>query len=185
MRSSMRAALPRRRGRGGPPRGLILGPSLGGTCARDEAFRTRRVNQALKALHLGQGDPPAKVRKLIVAAAFVVEAGLGAFLCLHHPSPLLHLLERTVERAWGQTPASIGAAPDLLHDGVAVQLLVAQSHHDVKHRRSEGQVALRSFGCLIAHARPPRRLHLRIVSLRVYPQWYYSEDRSSAQRDLH
>src|SRR5215204_3624875 len=95
--------------------------------------------------------------------------------------------KRAVEGARSEASLSIGAAPDLLHDGVAVQLLVAQSHRDVKHRRGKGQVALRSFGCscTIAHARLPRGLLLRIVSLRVYPQWYYSEVRSSAQRDLH
>jgi hypothetical protein len=44
------------------------------------------------------------------------------FLCLHHQPPLLHLPQRAVERAWGQTPASLGAPPDLLHDGVRVVL---------------------------------------------------------------
>ncbi len=70
-----------------------------------------------------------------VPAALVVEPGLGALLCLHHPSPLLHLPQRAVERAGSETSLAGGAAPDLLHDGVAMHLLVAQGHHDVKHRR--------------------------------------------------
>src|SRR5918999_496437 len=97
----------------------------------------RRVNQALQTLRLSASHPATEIRYPVVAAALVVELGVGALVGLLYQPLGEHALDRTVERPRPETHLAPGPILDLLHDPVPVPLLIRQRQQDVQHRRRQ------------------------------------------------
>ena len=55
-----------------------------------------------------------------------------------------HPLDRSVQRARPHARGALGEALDLLHDGVAVSILIGERQQDVRDRRGQGQEVSRT-----------------------------------------
>jgi hypothetical protein len=88
---------------------------------------------------IGLGDRRAPAGNTVIAAALVVELGgrtLAQFLdqlLVEHP------LDRAIQGARTELEVTVRARRDILHDRVAVAVLVGQGHEDVKRRRGKGK----------------------------------------------
>ena len=93
-----------------------------------------------QAVGLGHRHRAAAVGQAVVAAALVVERGIGARAALHDQPVLRQPPDDRVERARAELHLAVGAARHLLDDGVAVLLAVGQGHQHLEHRRREGEM---------------------------------------------
>ena len=85
----------------------------------------------------------------VIAAALVVERGVGPLVGLLHHSGGEHALQAAIERAGAELQGVIGLARHVLHDAVPVTLLAGQRQQDVEDRRGERKQILRDGGLLI------------------------------------
>ena len=85
----------------------------------------------------------------VVAAALVVEGGVGPLVgFLHHPGGE-HAFQAAVQCAGAELQRVVGLARDVLHDAVPVTFLVGQREQDVEHRRRKGEQFLRRLSFVI------------------------------------
>ena len=84
-------------------------------------------------------DAVAEVGEAVVAAALVVELGVGALGDLLEQALVDHALDRAVERARAHRHRAAEKVLDVAHDGVAVLLAAGQRHDDVHRGRRQRQ----------------------------------------------
>ena len=75
----------------------------------------------------------------VVAPAFVVERRVGSVIALLDQAGCQHALDRAVERSRAHLHLTLRHQLHLLHDGVAVFLIIGQRQQDVEDRRGQGE----------------------------------------------
>ena len=127
-------------GRGTAGRGSTRSPAITRVQASGRDVRalrssvSRRCTSAAHTRSPGGGDP-------VVAAALVVERGVGTLVALLDQAVGEHALDRAVERARAHAHGAVGELLDPLHERVAVLLTVAERQQQVEHRRGQGLAA--------------------------------------------
>src|SRR5579859_1646703 len=106
-------------------------------CTRQERLATRHPQRLFKSLRLGENDLLTEARQPVVAAALVVQRGIGPFICFDDQSIEQHLFDGTIERSWPDTHPSPRVRCNLLHDTVAMPLAIRQGEQDVENGRRE------------------------------------------------
>src|SRR4051794_29014719 len=117
------------------------------TYAASQALRTesagaRQLQKRCQAGRLGTGDRRAKWRNPVVAATLVVELGHRPLAQLDDETLLEHPLNRAIQRSCAERDLAVRSTRDLLHDGVAVQVVARQREQDMEGRRRQGQQRL-------------------------------------------
>jgi hypothetical protein len=98
---------------------------------RNQSRGARIRQQPLQPARLGDGDLAAERREAIIATAFVVVAA-GAFVELFDQAVFQHSMDRTIERAGAEADSAFGPRCDVLHDGVAVAVMIRERYQDVE-----------------------------------------------------
>src|SRR5579859_2234131 len=112
-------------------------------CTRQERLATRHPQRLFKSLRLGESDLLAEARQPVVAAALIVQRGIGPFIRFDDQSIEQHLFDGTIERSWPNTHLSARVRGNFLHDTVAMSLAIRQGEQDVKNGRRERKHGLR------------------------------------------
>ena len=149
-------------------------------CAARAGLPIRRLRRATCG-HLGvtqrfgPDGPLAERGQAVVAAAFIVQVRVGAFIgFLDHPG-FQEALDGAVQGAGAHLDPAAGALGHFLHDGVAVAFAVRQRQQDVKYRGGErGHLARFSMSCR----------HNRILRSQIYPLRIYSRRRGFCQQGI-
>ena len=96
-----------------------------------------------EAIELGRGGCRACGREPVVAAALVVERGIGALLGLLDQAVGEQPLDRAVERAGAELDRAVAEGVDVADERVAVALAPPEGEEDVQRGGLEGSRALR------------------------------------------
>ena len=94
-------------------------------------------HRAGEALRFGANYTLSEGGHAVVAPAFVIERGVGAFVGFLHQSRREHALQAAIERAGTELQCIVGLPRDVLHDAVAVPFLVGEGQQDMEDRRGK------------------------------------------------
>src|SRR5262245_56386348 len=135
----------------------------------EEPASPRRAHELLEALHLRAGGPPAERGDAVVAPPLVVRRGIRAAGRLRDGPGLPHPREGAVERARVEPERPRRPLRRLLHDRVAVPLLVGEGEEHLELDPPQGG------------ERRGRRLHCHapIYVQRIYASSYHEPSRRS------
>src|SRR5579859_7340201 len=111
--------------------------------SKHEVFGVRNIHELGQAPGLSLGDSQAKVGQFVIAAAFVVQIGIGPYARFLDQPIAEHALDRAVERARSHASLALGSRGNLLHNAVAMALTVDEGQQDVEDRRSQGKEGFR------------------------------------------
>ena len=125
--------------------------------ARTRLARAAPTSAAIRAVSASSTARP-RARRAVVAPPLVVERRIGPLVGFLEQAAREHPLDGAVERARAHADRAVGDALDLLHDGVAMPILVGQRQQDVGDGRRQRQEVVGIGACVSSYIRHGYRI---------------------------